>query len=311
MMTSGTLAQARRSLWGLSIGDAFGETFFGKEAEVLERIAGRTLLPGEWLFTDDTVQAIGVFSTLSAHGCIDQDYLAKALSRNYLLDDYRGYGGTAHSIMKSIAAGEPWQTVSRTVFDGMGSAGNGAAMRSGPIGAWFAGDPVTVVAQARLAAEVTHAHPEAIAGAIAVALAACCCATARAQETALSSSVFFDFIIHHLPESDIKYKIRKAATLPVSYDIRTIVSILGNGTLLTAADTAPFALWCAAHYHDHFENALWTSVSGLGDRDTIAAIVGSIVVLYAMDNTIPATWADRTEKIESSPFFNSDDQKAP
>lgn len=175
-------------------------------------------------------------------------------------------------------------------------------MRSGPVGAWFAGNPSTVVTQARLAAEVTHAHPEAIAGAIAVALAACCCVEASANGTALSSSVFFDFIIHHLPESDIKYKIRKAATLPVSYDIRTIVSILGNGTLLTAADTVPFALWCAAHYLSHYENALWTAISGLGDRDTIAAITGSIVVLYADDNTIPSEWITHTEKIDTSVF---------
>ncbi|NML38123.1 hypothetical protein HHL17_13035 [Chitinophaga sp. G-6-1-13] len=303
MMKPGTPELAWQSLWGLSIGDAFGETFFGKETVIVERIAEKTLQDGEWLFTDDTVQGIGVFRTLSACGVIDQDFLAKELAHNYLLDDYRGYGGTAHSIMKNIAAGSPWQTVSQSVFDGMGSAGNGAAMRSGPIGAWFAGDPATVVAQARLAAEVTHAHPEAIAGAIAVALGACCCAEARANRTALTSSVFFDFIIHHLPESDIKYKIRKAATLPVSYDIRTVVSILGNGKLLTAADTVPFALWCAAHHLTHYENALWTAVSGLGDRDTIAAITGSIVVLYAGDDTIPAEWMTRAEKVDTSVFY--------
>lgn len=294
---------AQRSLRGLSIGDAFGETFFGKEAAVLERIANRALQPGEWLFTDDTVQGIGIVNTLHACGHIDQDYLALELAHNYQLDDYRGYGGTAHSIMKSIAAGEPWQAVSKAVFDGMGSAGNGAAMRSGPIGAWFAGQPAMVARQAQLAAEVTHAHPEAIAGAIAVALTACICAESRANTIALSPTAFFNFVDDHLPESDLKYKIRKAATLPVSYDIRTIVSILGNGTLLTAADTVPFALWCAGHYLSDYEHALWTAVSGLGDRDTIAAIVGSIVVLYADDNTVPKEWISHTERMETSVFI--------
>jgi hypothetical protein len=55
----------------------------------------------------------------------------------------------------------------------MGSFGNGAAMRVAPLGAFFADQPLEVVCnQARLSAEVTHAHAEGIAGAIAVAVAA-------------------------------------------------------------------------------------------------------------------------------------------
>jgi ADP-ribosylglycohydrolase len=71
------------------------------------------------------------------------------------------------------------------------------------------------------------------------------------------------------------------------YQVRTIVSILDNGARLTAQDTVPFALWCAAHHTDDFEEAIWTAVSGLGDRDTLAAIVGSIVVLTAGQFSIP------------------------
>ncbi len=46
------------------------------------------------------------------------------------------------------------------MFSGLGSFGNGAAMRAAPLGAWFAGDVETVIQQAILSAEVTHAHPE-------------------------------------------------------------------------------------------------------------------------------------------------------
>ncbi|WP_218155285.1 ADP-ribosylglycohydrolase family protein [Chitinophaga sp. YR627] len=52
-----------------------------------------------------------------------------------------------------------------------------------------------------------------------------------------------------------------------------------------------------------YENALWTAVSGLGDRDTIAAIVGSIVVLSAGIDSIPAQWLLQREDPASSPFF--------
>jgi ADP-ribosylglycohydrolase len=299
MPATSPLLSAKKSLLGLSIGDAFGETFFGKEALIAHRIRHRELQAGDWLFTDDTVMGIGVYNILSAYGEIKQDELAKAFADNYLLDDYRGYGGTAHAILKEIGAGKHWEEVSRHVFDGMGSMGNGAAMRSGPIGAYFQGNVEKVITQASLAAVVTHFHPEAVAGAVAVALAASICAS----EGAIPADQFFALIADHTPESDVKYKIKKAATLPLSYDIRTIVSILGNGMQLTAQDTVPFALWCAAHHTNDLEAALWKAVSGLGDRDTIAAIVGSIVILSAGEHTIPPQWIRQTEAFDRSPFF--------
>ena len=47
-----------------------------------------------------------------------------------------------------------------SVFGGMGSMGNGAAMRVAPLGAYWADDYSTVVEQARLSADVTHAHAD-------------------------------------------------------------------------------------------------------------------------------------------------------
>ncbi len=299
MTTQARLDLAAKSLKGLSVGDAFGETFFGREDVITERIQERQYQEGLWNFTDDTVMSIGIYKVLRQYGEINQDALALEFARNYQLDDYRGYGGTAHSILKNIGAGQPWKTVSSQVFDGMGSAGNGAAMRSALIGAYWYDDIVEVKYQARLAAAVTHTHPEAIAGAIAVALAA----NTALRQSSFTSAQFLDAVIADMPESDMRYKLKKAATLPAHYDIRTIVSILGNGTLLTALDTVPFALWCTAHHLDNFEEALWTAVSALGDRDTIAAIIGSIVVLHATAHTIPLSWQQQTEPWEHSVFY--------
>ena len=303
MKISEPLTLAKTSLLGLSIGDAFGETFFGAEEIIASRIHHRELQESDWFFTDDTVMGIGIYNILSKNKKIDQDQLAREFADNYLLDNYRGYGGTAHSILKDFAAGKQWREVSSGAFDGMGSMGNGAAMRSGPIGAYFHEHIEKVIEQATLAAEVTHFHNEAIAGAIAVALAASICTRTGLSGKSLPAKEFFDFIVVNMPESDVKHKIKKAATLPGNYDIRTIVSILGNGIQLTAQDTVPFALWCAGYHTDNFEEAIWTAVSGLGDRDTIAAIVGSIVVLVAGENTIPKQWMTRAERFEISPFF--------
>ncbi|MBW8687512.1 ADP-ribosylglycohydrolase family protein [Chitinophaga rhizophila] len=303
MNSTPQLHLAKTSLTGLSVGDAFGETFFGKEDIILERLARRKLQEGIWPFTDDTVMSIGIYKILATYGEINQDALAKEFAANYLLDDYRGYGGTAHSILKDIAAGHRWKDVSKQVFDGMGSMGNGAAMRAGLIGAFFHENETKLIEQAILSAEITHFNQEAIAGAIAIALAAGICVRFNKMGKILTPAAFFEHITAYTPDSDVKHKIRKAATLPPHYDIRTVTFILGNGSRLTAQDTVPFALWCIAYHLYDYETAIWTAVSGLGDRDTIAAITGSVVVLSAGIPAIPDQWLQQRENIELSPFL--------
>ena len=61
-------------------------------------------------------------------------------------------------------------------------------MRVAPLGAYFADDLEMVRAQAVLAAEVTHAHPEGIAGAVAVALAAAWACRLRESHSSVASS---------------------------------------------------------------------------------------------------------------------------
>lgn len=53
----------------------------------------------------------------------------------------------------------------KRLFYGQGSYGNGAAMRVAPLGAYFADDLALATQQARLSAEVTHAHAEGLIGA--------------------------------------------------------------------------------------------------------------------------------------------------
>lgn len=59
----------------------------------------------------------------------------------------------------------------------------------------------------------------------------------------------------------------------------------------------PFALWCTAQHLGHFEEAVWLTVSGLGDRDTTCAIVGGIVALSADRATIPTDWLESCEQL--------------
>ena len=146
------LARALESLAGLSVGDAFGERFFGPPADSLERIRTRTLPPPEWLYTDDTVMALSIVQVLKAQGRLNQDALADAFAVRYQQAPARGYGAGAHAILRAIGLGTPWKQAAAMPFDGQGSYGNGGAMRAGPLGAYW---KVTVERPLRLHSQLS------------------------------------------------------------------------------------------------------------------------------------------------------------
>jgi ADP-ribosylglycohydrolase len=68
----------------------------------------------------------------------------------------------------------------------------------------------------------------------------------------------------------------------------------------SVADTVPFCLWVAAWHSCHFAEALWQTVSALGDRDTTCALVGGIVALQVGDHgdcAIPGAWRHARERL--------------
>ncbi len=303
--TKERIALAYSALKGTSIGDAFGESFFGERDMVLDHLDRRAIPKTSWDFTDDTIMAIAVFEQLEKNQTIIQDELAQAFSKNHQLDLYRGYGATARTILRDIHEGKDWREVASAVFEGMGSMGNGAAMRVCPIGAYYYDDLQKVKELAILSAKVTHTHIEGVTGAIAVAIATALATQIKLNLITVTPNEFIAKVIEYLPASDTTSKINKSLSIPYSYTTETLKSILGNGVKIMAVDTVPFAIWCAAHNYSHFENALWKAVSVLGDRDTICAIVGGIVMMSSPDITIPTDWKNTVEDVETSIFRTS------
>lgn len=293
---------AKLALKGLSVGDAFGESFFCENP--LLKIQNRLFDAENAYFTDDTIMGIGIVETLERFNEIEQDFLAYALAKNYFLDENRGYGATVRTILKAIHEGEHWTILAPKAFDGMGSMGNGAAMRVAPLGAFFYDDIEKLLIEAEKSAVVTHSHIEAIEGAKAVALAAAKASLLKQSNCNIEANDFLDFILKHLKESDTKAKINKSLHISNSYHIDTVVNILGNGLKMTAQDTVPIALWCAAHNLNNFENALWRAVEALGDRDTICGIVASIVIMKTGLEIVPQQWLNKIEKVEKWIFLN-------
>lgn len=289
------MERVRLCLDGLSVGDAFGERFF--RTDVLEVVERREVPSPPWYYTDDTVMALGIAEVLGLYGRIEQDELARVFAERYAAQPDRGYGPGARNVLGAIGGGLPWRTVSGAVFNGQGSLGNGSAMRVGPVGAYFAGEPEAVVENARLSAEVTHAHSEGAAGAIAAAVAAATAWGLRDSAGPDVGSQILGAAIANTSHSQVRAGLEQAAEIPLESDVSEAAMRLGNGSRVTCPDTVPFCVWCAAKFLRDYQAAMWATVSVLGDIDTNCAIVGAIVAGAAGREGIPADWIAAREEL--------------
>lgn len=286
-------AAARRSLEGLALGDAFGERWFPlfrDPRQAYEEVRARRM-PEErdWHWTDDTAMALGLLRVLDQYGEVRQRDLALAFALGHDADPARGYGHGMHQLLPRLLQ-EPdrWPEFSRELFGGEGSLGNGSAMRVAPLGAWFHADLARVVEQATRSAEVTHAHPEGIAGAVAVAVAAALSTRWQLNIAAVAELT---------PESAVRDGLARAAELPFTTEPWKASDLLGNGQRIRADDTVPFAVWSAARHPDDLVAALWTTAEGFGDVDTTCAITGGIVAARTGVDAVPAPWLERREPL--------------
>jgi ADP-ribosylglycohydrolase len=292
------LARALESLEGLASGDAFGECFLNPWDRTPENRASRVLPPAPWRFTDDTMMAVSVYACLERHGSMEPEWLAESFARHY--DPERGYGPAMNALLMRLYAigASNWFEEAQELFNGEGSFGNGAAMRVAPVGAYFADNLDLVVEQATLSAISTHCHPEAIAGAVAVAVATAIAWQDRDAATPMNASAFLEGVRACTPQSAVRDGIDRALALPDMTTVLEAALTIGNGSHASAQDTVPFTLWSAARSLDSYEDALWETVNGGGDIDTNCAIVGGIVVMRTGSGAIPAEWLHRRETLE-------------
>ena len=281
------IKKALLSLDGLSTGDAFGENFF--DTRHTSRVLDQELPPGIWQWTDDTAMAICIVQTLAECEVIDQDLLAACFADRFAKEPYRGYGMGAAALLSAISGGRDWRDVAPTLFGG-GSYGNGAAMRVAPLGAYYHDDVEAATREARRSAEVTHCHREGIAGAIAVAAAA---SLAGGGEQ-LTRNGFLEAVASCVPESDVRQGIEQSAGIDAERT-REAALKLGTGAGVSAQDTVPFCIWCAADNLYDYESAMWQTASGFGDVDTTCAIVGGIVALST--GGVPDGFIERREPL--------------
>lgn len=215
---------------GAIAGDIIGSRFEGHPAPPADFEAFHS----RCRFTDDTVCTLAVADALL--GGHDFAATLRAFVRRH---PNAGYGGMF--INWALSDNAP----------AYGSWGNGAPMRVAAVG-WLAATEAEALDLAAAQAAVSHDHPDAVAGAQAVALG-----ILLARQGASPASV------------------RERLSREFGYDLRPEVALRQGGFDISAAGTVPPALTAAFEATD-WQDAVRTTVCLGGDTDTLACIAGAM-----------------------------------
>ncbi len=271
-------------LFGLALGDAVGAPHEGGPGS---RLAWRVLGVGRGGIlrtTDDTEMAVILARSLAEHGGVEPDALAREWAAGAHWS--RGYGPGARRLLQRIRAGEDWREANRSVFPD-GSFGNGAAMRSAPIGLWYHRDPQALASAAALASSITHAHPLGIEGGVLVA---------RATAMALGGDLDLEALRAGCREEMFRTRLARAGE---DMDADEVARVLGHW--MSAQESAVTAVHVARRF-DAFVPLMEFVISLGGDTDTIGAMAGAI---FGARHGIEALPPDLLDRLEDRPGIES------
>ncbi|HVV84386.1 MAG TPA: ADP-ribosylglycohydrolase family protein, partial [Kofleriaceae bacterium] len=136
----------------------------------------------------------------------------------------------------------------------------------------------------------THAHADGAAGAVAIAVAAAAVFAGERDRGRILAAV-----VDRTPPGRVRERLPLVER--VGDDVERAAELLGNGSQVMAADTVPFALWCALGSLDDYERALWSCCEAGGDVDTTCAMVGGIVAGAVGVAGIPVLWRAAREPL--------------
>jgi ADP-ribosyl-[dinitrogen reductase] hydrolase len=261
-------------LIGTAVGDALGLPAEGISPQRIQR-----LWHGQWrhrfffgrgMISDDTEHTLFVAQALLAHPN-DPEAFQRCLAwklRLWLVGIPAGIGLATLKATINLWLGFP---LSRS---GVRSAGNGPAMRSAILGAFFANDPTARRRYVAAATRLTHTDPRAETAALAVAEAVAWMVTQNvSQESWLAE-------LPRLGKDDEWQSLCSKMTDAIT-ERRTVAAFaeslgLDRGVTGYAYHSAPIALYAWLRHPGDLRTALESSLNCGGDTDTVGAMVGAI-----------------------------------
>ena len=292
-MTSQTSVESKflGGLLGSALGDAIGELAFEHRNE--DALRAQVAQSETLTYTDDTAMSIGLAESILQTGEIDQQQLGDTFRANFKREPWRGYASgppTVFAIVERL--GVSYTDAAQSLFQGMGSFGNGAAMRIAPVGLFFH-DSSSLYEQVQLSATVTHAHPLGVDGAAVLARAIAQAVELDPQEP-LSRDRFIASLLDFSRTREMWDKLTLVGEL-LEEDVLPMIAAVRLRQSVTTHESVPFAVYAFLHYPHSFEDCLFCAALNGGDRDTLAAMACAISGAYLGVEAIPLPWREKIE----------------
>jgi poly(ADP-ribose) glycohydrolase ARH3 len=245
-------------------------------------------------YTDDTQMMIAVAESLIDRNGFDGADMARRFVESF--DPRRGYGPGTIKALKALRGGTPWESVGKALFNGTGSFGNGAAMRTAPLALLHHDDLDALRRDTTRAASITHAHALGIEGAVIQATAIQIALGLGVDQKDIEPIAFLDALRERAaPLGDVFAAKLDSVQLLLESEppVREIVARLGNNT--SAQGSVPAALYAFLRKCGDFKEAVVYAVSLGGDTDTIGAMAGAVAGAYHGAGAIPRDWLEAME----------------
>ena len=280
---------------GSALGDAIGELAFHYPEK--KRLSGLVNRIEKLIYTDDTAMAIGLAESILQMKGIDSQHLGDTFNRNFHREPWRGYASGPPTIFSIVRHyGISYVEAAKSLFGGVGSMGNGAAMRIVPVGLVFHNSE-RFYEEACGSAEVTHAHPVGMDGAAVQAMAI-------AQGVKLDPKrgfpleTFIQGLTAFARTSEIREKMKFVQAL-ITEDVPPNTAADRLGRSVAVDEAMPFAIYSFLRYPKSFEDCLYCSILNGGDRDTLGAMACAISGAYLGIEAIPKPWHEKLENRET------------
>ena len=304
-----TRAQYQGCLVGQALGDALGFVVEGQPHTFCRRYVEERLGGGRigglgrgpfplGQYSDDTQLARELLQSYAEWGRFGPEDYARRIATIFSEGRIVGRGKATEEAAKRLARGVPWNEAGTPPP----SAGNGSAMRAGPIGLLFYDDLDGLVRAAHEQGFITHRDPRCSAGAIAIA---------GAVALALSESSIerLDFLgrLSELtarmkaPFADDLMRLSGWLTLPPEQAVSRISRVglerkLDEGWDEITPFVVPSVLWSLYSFlrsPDDYWQTIRTAIVVGGDVDTTAAMAGAISGAHLGLTAIPRKLAGR------------------
>ena len=297
------------SLIGQCLGDALGFIVEGEPPEICRKYVEKTLKAGRigeygrtpfpfGQYSDDSQLARELLQSYAECGGFDPREYARRIAMIFVENRIVGRGRATEQAAWRLAAGVPWDEAGTP----SPSAGNGSAMRAGPIGLLFFDDPEEMVRAAHNQGRITHRDPRCSAGAVAIAGAVAMAVRGGEIEAGRFLSQLAEWAA--LFEGSVVDALRQLVEwvpLPPK-EVATLVSGIGHNPDYPAEvrGISPFVttsvLWSLYSFlrsPNDYRETVRTAIAVGGDVDTTAAMAGAISGAYLGLDAIPESWARR------------------